>query len=589
MGAESVPPDVRRQIIEAERNKEGGPRGPVGLGSQIDRKLRESLELKPAELLDRKEREPFVKDIDRAMAFAEGIPGIHFDFDLNPETSNSEDFDRKKQLAEMHTRIFESIFLSREGSRERPVSWTWATLQEVTGERRSFLEGSEWGEDKSPVQEELDTFLSEQLLRVQARNRLDIIFRQRQLLAEDMGATQDAMSKGKDIEWRPLQFPDRIDWEMLFSGELGNKIDAGLRKIVEMGENGIRKGDELLLKDPYAKGIIQKEHISQLLANLYKACGNRMDAAVIAWRVASVWEIFAKYGVTTEEKDGVHEFKIGDSIFVPDWYANTAYSDIKRLTEAGCTLNKSKDWRGIHALANDPDALRELLLGSETGSRTKDEIYFNKVGLPLSIGRGMGLISPKNFLEAAELENADEKKGDKTFWDRWIGGKKLGELPWRETEKVAAGTDEAAAKGSFQFWAAINRGRAMALADTIISMPETNDLAKFSTWAGIVRNWDKVRLPRESRKWLVLSRIYPYRVEGYDDKSRPEDITLGAGSKISAEWLVSQDLAQRKVSGPSLNIILAQAERATFITREEAEWIRNTEIKPVVQILKENT
>jgi len=610
--------------LMTNRARQGGERSPIqrsGLGSKIEAGLRIFDGLSNKELLE--QQEEFMLAVDFAQAFVDGIPGLRFELDMDAEPVDPENPESVKEaklrqrLAQSHTMLLERVFLSREGSRERPMTWAASAIEEITGERRLMLDQETWVRPLTEEERRVDGLLTEILPQAKARRVFDTAFRQRQLLAEDMHSAQEAMKRGKGIEWDALVFPDRVDWAKLFSGELGEKIDAGLRKIVDIGINGIPEAQDSRgnitrekLEYPYASGIVDIKHFNYIIKELYKACGERMDAAILSWRVASVWEIFGKFGVGVVEKkdaDGKHQgyvFKVGDPPLVPDWWVNTAFLDIKRIIEGGWLMDKKPAPAEFKELIKNPDKLRELL----TAQRHLDDMFFGKVGVPLSIGRGMGSVFGKSYLDHVRVDVVDEngEKVKKTFWELWWGedgekredGKKvekLGDLPWWETAKVAAGTEEAAPTGSFQFWAAINRGRAMTMSALVTDIPDPRKLSEFDTWKGLGRNWTKLGLPEEARKWFVLARMYPYFQPGAVTSTAKVHRELGAQTLTRPERLEHSPAALEDPRKTTPELIFAQAVRSGFIAGERKKiagvkkWIFEMAGKSPQEIIEEPT
>lgn len=560
-----IPPELLNNI-----SGEKDHRSIVTIGSGIDRNLAVFMTLSSEELVEREKE--FVSCIDIAMASLDGLPMIEgFDFD--------------SEQSSFWVETFENLLLSREGSIYQPYSNTESVLEEIT-KGAIAVRAMERQKSQNPAREidkKADALLIEQYSRITARRLLRTMYRQRQLLSEDAGGEDKSLKEGRDPLFRPLEFGDRTTWMGILKGEFGTLVDKGLRQIVRIGQEGIKDEEgRIVLENPYANGITDPNHFRLLLNSLSEACNGRMDAAVTAWRLASIWEIFARYGAATEEKGGKFEFKLGDSIFVSDRWATTAYLDIQRLIESGCTVDREMGWKEIQELLENPTEIRRILLNSRT---SPEKMSYNKIGSPITLGRGMQSILPENYLESVKVKVGGKKTSFFELW--WDSERKLGDLPWRETERVAAGIEEPAPLGSYQYWRLINGMRALGVAEIIKRIPSAGDLVKPDTWWSLNRNFNKTGIDRSARKWLVLGWMYVYSQPGPTDKTPEEQRALGVQVLTRSERFENLPASADNVRGTTPTLVISQAIRSNFISPEEGKWILSRLTKSPQELIKE--
>ncbi|MFH1602181.1 MAG: hypothetical protein ABIB61_04475 [Candidatus Shapirobacteria bacterium] len=633
---DGLPPDeiLSRYADEEDRGgKKGKEHFRTSIGTHVEGAIDHFNRMTTEELASNEEiLSAFRETVFDAIAFYEGLPGTSgYNFDrpaLDAEARRKLSGEERKQIEQqirrsrLQTMLFERLFLSREGSRERPYSYVSAKIEEATFERRWRIDQERKirarEKDRGPIsreqqkaEENLETELFALYLHHEARTLIDEAFKQRQFYAEDSGSTKEALSRGKTIDWRIPIYPDRVDWAAAFTeivaSKFGDKVDKTLRKIVDIGERGLKKNGETLIEHPYAEGIVKTEHFTEFIKQIYEAADQDMGAAWLSWRLALLWEIPSKYGVAIKKKpltlpDG-REIEgyipvVGDAPLTADWYSSTAFLDFERFIEGGWYIDP-KDEAGkkkLEASLQDPAKLRELL----TAHRHLVEMFYNKIGLPLNLGR-IGSIAPATYLESAKgkfakkdgngniirNQNGEPVLEDKptSFWQKWREGVPLKDLPWWETEQVATGTEEATPTGSFQFWAFVNRIRALSIADLVTNMPGPQDLVDFKTWKSLARNWSKLKLDQDARKWLILSWIYPYvgLINNYGTKEAERD--LGARVLNMGEQMGDYPLTNAKPGMPTIDSALANAFRAKFITKEDIDWIKKTISKKPTEIV----
>ncbi len=554
----------------------------------------------PGEHASEEEWERFRLRLESGFAYAIGAKEMLVPEELIAKLRNPEAI-----VADLEARSFlnlwSALFVSTDAMREAGKdSWAiYEAIRKVTEtpmlemDEKALLEGR----NLTPEERERKTVLRVLADHALARRILHTAFLNRVWTAGDQNVTKEVFQRGFfDPGYNPIVFPDRMHWEALFAEEFAGKkgllMDKILRKIVQYGQEGIELENGRRV-NPYAEGFADDVVLGKWLAGLLEVAEGRIDLVLEAWHLALLWEIPGHFGATivNEEKkfpDGsvrrVKLLKIGNPPIVPHWMTTAGrLMNLKKLVEGGWPI--PQEVTGIDQLTWAK--IREILLTQ----RYLLEMCYSHTGPPLSIGVVGGVKKPliDTYLHSVRVMQDGQEK---TLWQLWWNERRtLANLPWKATERVIAGQDEQTELATFEGWATITRGRAIAIADRIRNIPALEEMAKRDFWKNLTRTWAvKMGISREQRRWIMLSWLFPYTV--CSDRERAQDMVnaiLRGGSRDVAQWVRNVRLTNRANAGvPSLSRILEAAVSETFIGEEDAKWINNMINKSPSEILRRN-